>query len=323
MSAQAPPPEIGIEDTATCTPLLEIEPWILKEYDEFRRDQNTQGLLEHQDADLNAPGQAAPQAPMTPMAPSMTSPSRLNLSEEPEAAFRKSDMTRTSSERCVEPARPQSVAPSTTPRAPPSVKDFIREPSKVAISVNPPPQSGSEPDPKMQSMHTMLRPQTYGPLEHTPPITPTDSMATSTLAPLETTSLPPPESQKKPVISFKYFVVKARTPSVVIQGWIPTQKFSGMSLAAFEQDVPHQLSQDAKGWLFMLTGPGLEYKSPVPRDRADLHKLEVEYMEKLIRTTISRNQSLGDLAFSVHVQELVNNKQVEVVAGEYKEEIDF
>jgi hypothetical protein len=67
-------------------------------------------------------------------------------------------------------------------------------------------------------------------------------------------------------------VVKANFPTEVTWNWTPKQKFSTLSLVAFEQDVPHRLSADAKGWLFTLNGTGRVYETSVLKNHKDMHR---------------------------------------------------
>jgi hypothetical protein len=268
-------------------------------------------------------------APQARMAPSMTSTPQPDLtstigpvtSDSALAGRRATGYLRSQSEIPSRTDRPQTSIELQVPESPRGRGNMpIASPSQLTPTVDP-----------LQTIRTESLSQAYSSPRRIPPASPTDSgfdqrdtrEDVTSEAQTVSTSMPPPPRTQKQMIGFQYTVVKARTPNLVVSDWIPQQRFSSMSLAAFEQDVPHQLPVDARGWQFTLAGPGIRYMGQVPRGRDDIHKATLKSMERRIRDTISRNRSMGQIDFFIEVGELVDQEGLEFDVMEYTEELEF
>ena len=134
---------------------------------------------------------------------------------------------------------------------------------------------------------------------------------------------PPAPSVRQPKIVFAYNVIESRSPSFIVRRWVPKSRFKEMVLSQFEQELPLQLPINAKGWLFTLTGPGVEAVNGVHRGQEDEYKQVTMFFDRAIRNAIPKNVGQSRLDFLIEIEAMMDEDYNSKKTEGYDGEIDF
>ncbi|KEY65637.1 hypothetical protein S7711_07886 [Stachybotrys chartarum IBT 7711] len=138
------------------------------------------------------------------------------------------------------------------------------------------------------------------------------------------TSPPPQAKVAKPKINFTYYIVLSRVPVYDALHWTPSKRFTEMSLADFEHEIPHGLPADAKGWLFTLSGPGVKIRAKVHRGNDEEYIIMKSIFDQELREAIPQNKDKAHLVFRFQFEcfreELI---QATGVGEAYEDELNY